>query len=199
MLIFNDLYFRATVAFFSLARFEWSAGNPCTYIPGFSSSKVVLFSPVLQRMRAKLLHEWRLRWSSSPFPLTMRVKPAWSLQLQPRSSLMPHSDTRWVWALDLLCVFVFVRPVHQKETSRSQTNVTATPGGSQRNSWSITPISSKLCSLTWTLWSWVCTTHTHSLLCYWPYFNWRVLFTGGVAKNFFTKSKLPIPELSHIW
>ena len=23
--------------------------------------------------------------------------------------------------------------------------------------------------------------------------------TGTVAKNFFTKSKLPIPELSHIW
>lgn len=26
-----------------------------------------------------------------------------------------------------------------------------------------------------------------------------VVFTGAAAKNFFTKSKLPIPELSHIW
>ena len=25
------------------------------------------------------------------------------------------------------------------------------------------------------------------------------LFLGAIAKNFFTKSKLPIPELSHIW
>lgn len=77
-----------------------------------------------------------------------------------------------------------------------------TPGGSQWNSWSITLISSRACSLTWGLSSWV---RTPTPLLHLFMKNKKntlplcVSFVGAIAKNFFTKSKLPIPELSHIW
>lgn len=86
-----------------------------------------------------------------------------------------------------------------------------TPGGSQRSSVNITPTSSGLSSLTSALSSWVrdetCSApqtqtyiSSHDVTFTITFGQFALVFLSGtVAKNFFTKSKLPIPELSHIW
>lgn len=120
-------------------------------------------SSVPQPVKTSSLHvHRRLSWISIPLPANT-PSPLQSLQTwlgYKHSNFVLENAVMYVSILLIFTVVSFLsftRPPHQSGWTRKAwtTTPTVTPGGSQKNSWSITPISSGACSPIWTPSSWV--------------------------------------------